>query len=71
MAQVGDRVEVIDVGLGDRAKVGDRGKIVDYHYIIERWWEEGHPLDQKVTVLFPDGRRGRCETMWLSDLKEI
>ena len=68
---IGDRVEVTDVGLCDDAKVGDRGKIVEYHYTIERWWEKGHPLDHKVTVKFPDGRHGRCVDMWLSDLKQI
>lgn len=68
---VGDRVEVVDTGLGDNARVGDRGRIVDYHYTIERWWEKGHPLDHKVTVSFPDGRHGRRETMWLSDLRTI
>ena len=68
---IGDRVEVIDTGLGDNAKIGDKGKIVDYHYSIERWWEKGNPLDHKVTIRFPDGRHGRYERMWLSDLKQI
>lgn len=68
---MGDRVEVIDNALGDEAKIGDRGKIVDYHYSIERWWEKGHPIDHKVTVRFPDGRHGRDETMWASDLKRL
>lgn len=67
--KINDRVEVIDVALGDDVKVGDKGKIVDYLYTIERWWEKGHPLDHKVIVKFPDGRHGRCRSMWLSDLK--
>ena len=68
---IGDRVEVIDTGIGDDAQVGDRGKIIDYHYSIERWWDKGHPIDHKITVKFPDGRHGRCVSMWESDLKKI
>jgi len=70
---IGSKVEVIDIGLCDEGevKIGDKGKIVEYHYTIERWWEEGHPLDHKVTVKFPDGRHGRCVNMWGSDLREI
>ena len=68
---IGDSVEVIDIGLGVDVKIGAKGKIVEYHYTIECWWEEGHPLDHKVTVNFPDGRHGRKVTMWSSDLKKI
>ena len=68
---IGSKVEVIDTGLGDDAKIGDKGVIVDYHYTIERWWEKGHPLDHKVSVKFRDGRHGRVETLWLSDLKKL
>ena len=71
VAEIGDKVEVIDVGLADDVKIGARGKITDYHYSIECWWEKGHPLDHKVTVCFPDGRHGKYVTMWLSDLKKI
>lgn len=68
---IGSKVEVIDLGLRDEVKIGDKGKIVECLYTIERWWEEGHPLDHKVTVKFPDGRHGRCVNLWTSDLREI
>lgn len=69
--KIGDRVKVIDLDPGSAARIGDKGKIVEYHYSIECWWEKGHPLDHNVTVRFPDGRHGRDVTMWESDLQKL
>ena len=67
---IGDKVEVVD-DYNENVKVGDVGKIVDYLYAIECWWKEGNPIDHKFGVKFRDGRYGRVETLWASDLRKV
>lgn len=62
----GDRVEVTDTEIFDDTKVGQKGEIIGYKYSIERWWDDGHPIDHKVEVRLDDGR---IVTKFTSDLR--
>ena len=71
--KVGDRVSIVDSGLcDDEAKIGETGKIIEFKYAINDWWNGENSIDYRVLVELD---RKRVEniyvSLFLSDLRKI
>ena len=70
--KVGDKVRIKDNSSCDEAKVGETGKIIEFCYAINAWWEGEDKIDYRVEVELD---RKKVEPIivspFLSNLKKV
>lgn len=72
--KVGDRVRITDnYHCSEYAKIGETGKIIEFEYVINTWWEGEDSVDYRVLVKLDRKKEPEdiVVSLFLGDLQEV